>query len=79
MLFAYGQTGCGKTHTFIGPEHSWGTVGHDDWGLFPRACATVFEELEGRGGACKWCLHASAVEFYSMMGYGECRHTEVNI
>jgi hypothetical protein len=40
LLFAYGQTGTGKTHTFMGPPDSLHTVNHPDWGLFPPGLLT---------------------------------------
>ena len=64
LLFAYGQTGCGKTHTFMGPTESLHTVNHPDWGLFPRACGYVFSEMESRGSDCVWTLSCTAIEFY---------------
>ena len=27
------------------------------------------QELEGRGSACQWAVHASAIEFYTLQGY----------
>jgi len=67
LVFAYGQTGTGKTHTILGPEHSWGSVGHTDAGIFPRAAASVFEHFSGR--ASDFTLHASALEFYIATGH----------
>lgn len=62
LVFAYGQTGTGKTHTILGPERSWGCVGHPDAGIFPRAVGAVFEHFRGR--EADFALHASALEFY---------------
>jgi hypothetical protein len=62
VVFAYGQTGTGKTHTILGPERSWGCSGHPDAGVFPRAVGAVFEHFRGR--EADFVLHASAIEFY---------------
>ena len=39
-VFAYGQTGTGKTHTMEGDITS-----EEQWGVIPRAAATIFERL----------------------------------
>lgn len=43
-IFAYGQTGTGKTHTMEGDIHS-----KDDAGIVPRSVRAIFEQLEGSG------------------------------
>lgn len=61
LIFAYGQTGTGKTYTIFGPEPSYNSPGdHELSGIFPRAVKQVFDQLEGE----KFVLSASAVEFY---------------
>jgi hypothetical protein len=41
MVFAYGQTGTGKTHTMFGtPESLKSDEPHTDWGIFPRVVST---------------------------------------
>ena len=62
LVFAYGQTGTGKTHTILGPERSWKCLRHPDAGIFPRAVGAVFEHFRGR--EADFTLHASAIEFY---------------
>ena len=64
LLFAYGQTGTGKTHTIFGHKASWQDIAHEQAGLFPRAVASIFEELGSRSGATAFVLTASAMEFY---------------
>jgi hypothetical protein len=64
LLFAYGQTGTGKTHTIFGHESSWQDVAHEQAGLFPRAVVSVFDELGSRSGATAFVMTASAMEFY---------------
>mmetsp|Transcript_43080 Transcript_43080/g.119146 ORF Transcript_43080/g.119146 Transcript_43080/m.119146 type:complete len:442 (+) Transcript_43080:109-1434(+) len=64
LLFAYGQTGTGKTHTIFGPEQSWQDIRHPDCGIFPRAVAAVFDSLQARRATTSFVLTASAMEFY---------------
>eukprot|EP01043_Picozoa_sp_COSAG02_P073795 COSAG02_NODE_14501_length_1265_cov_2.277015_1_plen_259_part_10 len=39
-VFAYGQTGTGKTHTMEGDIHN-----EEQWGVIPRAASTIFKRL----------------------------------
>jgi len=72
MLFAYGQTGTGKTHTMFGPRESLSSdKPHDDWGLFPRAAhkalttmETFYKAYADTGAKMSAQLRASAIEFY---------------
>lgn len=67
LLFAYGQTGTGMTHTTVGPEASVAaTPPHSAvdkrWGLFPRVAYALFARLEAKGQP--FVVAMSAVEFY---------------
>jgi hypothetical protein len=63
IYFAYGQTGAGKTHTMLGTDVSLlSPVFDPGWGIFPRACAAVFETMAR--ASRPYLLTASAVEFY---------------
>ena len=48
-IMAYGQTGCGKSYTMLGPHSKeerippWGP--HSDLGIMPRAAAELFRYL----------------------------------
>ena len=70
VMFAYGQTGTGKTHTMFGPDGSLasGAAFDEKWGLFPRLVHAVFKTLGERsvanGGNTKFVLTASGIEFY---------------
>lgn len=72
LLFAYGQTGTGKTHTMFGTKECLlSDEPHPDWGLFPRAahkCIKTTEMFtkayEGTGAPMGVTLRASAIEFY---------------
>lgn len=80
-IVAYGQTGCGKTHTMFGPpgimaEAAAGTYGADVcpcYGLFPRGLLQILAELrrlrQDRGpGALRYELTVSAVELTASEG-----------
>ena len=41
-IFAYGQTGTGKTHTMTGIEHDV-----EEKGIMPRSFEDVFKRIEG--------------------------------
>lgn len=65
-VFAYGQTGTGKTHTMIGTEcpelkSSW----DDDSaiGIIPRALSHLFDEL--RLMECEFSMRISYLELYN--------------
>ena len=68
LLFAYGQTGTGKTYTIFGPEPSWNSPGdHELSGIFPRAIAQIFFEMssnQSNPNNDTFVLTASAMEFY---------------
>jgi hypothetical protein len=55
-IFAYGQTGTGKTHTMEGDISS-----DDNTGVIPRATAAIFAALEG-GGYVEHEVRASYLE-----------------
>ena len=69
FLFAYGQTGTGKTHTIMGPEESWDEVRHSKWGLFPRIVDAVLTTMRGRDTSHAFSCTLSAVEFYFCQGF----------
>ena len=45
-LFAYGQTGAGKSHSMTGPR--------SDPGVLPRACDLLFHFIETQPGDITW-------------------------
>jgi kinesin family member 15 len=47
-MFAYGQTGCGKTHTMMGPTHEEGPehVPDKDRGIIPKAIRHIFDFID---------------------------------
>ena len=67
-IFAYGQTGCGKTHTIAGPSDA-GVPGHEHAGLITRSC----EYLAGRAAqlpaGTSWQFRASFLEIYNDQAY----------
>jgi hypothetical protein len=74
FVFAYGQTGTGKTYTLMGAEESWETPKHEKRGLFPRVAEEVLATLTTRKetdqrNVASFAAHVSAVEFYFCQGF----------
>lgn len=69
IIFAYGQTGTGKTTTMFGfPESLSSEVEDPGWGLLPRAVhATLVRNAEQARHGVHSILLLSAVEFYAFM------------
>ena len=68
LLFAYGQTGTGKTHTTLGPDASLNAPPADGvpdsrWGSFPRAVYEIFRRLEAEPDV-PFVVAVAAIEFY---------------
>ena len=70
MIFAYGQTGTGKTTTmFSFPESLTSETDNPGWGLLPRAVhATLERNAQEASKGVHSVLLLSAVEFYAFMG-----------
>jgi len=71
MIFAYGQTGTGKTTTMFGfPESLASESTHPGWGLLPRAVHATLDKIAERSkeGVCSLLL-LSAVEYYCFVAY----------
>ena len=68
-IFAYGQTGAGKTHTIAGPEGSSPpSLGSDDAGLILRTCEYVTTHARAiEGTRCQF--RASFLEIYNDQAY----------
>ena len=65
-IFAYGQTGCGKTHTMLGPDLGQGTP--EDWGIIPNCFENIFDEVRigSEGDENKeYLVQASYLEIYN--------------
>lgn len=71
MIFAYGQTGTGKTTTMFGFPESLTSESEDPgWGLLPRAVhATLAHIAEQAKQGVQSVLLLSAVEFYAFMAF----------
>ncbi|KAF0697946.1 Aste57867_11399 [Aphanomyces stellatus] len=65
-IFAYGQTGTGKTHTMMGPDSSLRQGDMSQWGVIPRAVDGLFQELKsvGTSGAGAF-VHCSYMQIYN--------------
>lgn len=62
-VFAYGQTGTGKTYTMIG-NHTINSV-DSTVGLIPRAAVHLFEELEQVNSKIEYTVRISFIEIYN--------------
>ena len=71
MIFAYGQTGTGKTTTMFGFPESLTSESEDPgWGLLPRAVhATLARNAAQAQQGVQSVLLLSAVEFYAFMAF----------
>eukprot|EP00501_MAST-03F_sp_TOSAG23-6_P000460 GSMAST32.ASY1.ANO1.473.1 assembled CDS len=59
VIFAYGQTGTGKTHTMQGSLEK----GSPHAGIIPRMCTSIFEKLETK--KCGFDVKVTAIELYN--------------
>ncbi|CAO1636360.1 unnamed protein product [Parajaminaea phylloscopi] len=62
-IFAYGQTGTGKTHTMEGDLASQVGTYSSEAGIIPRTLYRLFHQLELSGN--EYSVHASFVELYN--------------
>ena len=66
LLFAYGQTGTGKTHSIFGPKTSLSqTENQSDWGIFPVTVSKILDYMatvKHEGIEC--ILTVGALDFY---------------
>ena len=65
-IFAYGQTGTGKTYTMegerSGSDFTWETDPKS--GIIPRTMSHLFDELNA-GGFSEFTVHVSLIEIYN--------------
>jgi len=66
-MFAYGQTGCGKTHTMMGPSHKDGPEAVPDElrGIIPKAIRHIFGFIDGADKGTKFLVRCSYLEIYN--------------
>lgn len=62
-VFAYGQTGTGKTHTMTGDMVSSSVT--EGSGVIPRAVGQIFSYLEGLAGVNEFTVKCSFLELYN--------------
>jgi len=65
-LFAYGQTGAGKSFTMMGPDSDEGPVSSDPnmWGIIPRAIRQIFAYIANAPQEVTFSLAVSYLEVY---------------
>ena len=59
-IFAYGQTGTGKTHTMTGVERD-----ENEMGIMPRSFRDIFQKIEGDSEQTQFLIRASYLEIYN--------------
>ncbi len=60
-IFAYGQTGCGKTHTMMG----FSELNAEQSGIIPRAVRHIFSCFDAAESAKKFLVRCSYLEIYN--------------
>ena len=58
-IFAYGQTGCGKTHTMVGNP-----ANEDTKGIIPKAFTHIFGCIDDSSGGKRFLVRCSYLEIY---------------
>ena len=68
-MFAYGQTGCGKTHTMMGPAASLDPACTPEMqegrGIIPRAVRHIFSFIDAADKGIKFLVRCSYLEIYN--------------
>ena len=65
-VFAYGQTGTGKTYTMEGFSETKGSWADDpDAGLIPRSVSNLFDNLRMNNEATDYLVRVSFLEMYN--------------
>lgn len=60
-IFAYGQTGAGKTYTMFGPDK---IESNDDRGIVPRTSAHIFDHIDSDSTKREYAIKCSFLEIY---------------
>lgn len=69
-IFAYGQTGCGKTHTIAGPDGGAPQpLGSENAGLIARTCEYLAARAEQLPAGARCHFRASFLEIYNDQAY----------
>ena len=65
-VFAYGQTGTGKTYTMEGLGEIRGSWENDpDAGIIPRSLSDLFDKLRMSNDTTEWSVRVSFLEMYN--------------
>ena len=66
LIFAYGITNAGKTHTILGDVKSKDS---QRWGVIPRALSDMFDHMKQLSNSSEYELHISYLEVYNEQIY----------
>jgi hypothetical protein len=80
-IFAYGQTGAGKTHTMLGPDGGQDVLSNpSEWGILPRAAKYLFSTLVeySNENSIKYNVKASFLQIYNERLYDLLRDSALN-
>lgn len=65
-MFAYGQTGCGKSHTMMGREDMMDSNGQDMKGIIPKSVRHIFGFIDGDpNNGKKFLIRCAYLEIYN--------------
>lgn len=65
-MFAYGQTGCGKTHTMMGPNSSLEPGGNEEErGIIPKSINHIFGCIDAAEKDQRFLVRCSYLEIYN--------------
>lgn len=64
-MFAYGQTGCGKSHTMMGIADKLDDNGQDMKGIIPKSVRHIFGFIDGDDNGKKFLIRCAYLEIYN--------------
>lgn len=65
-IFAYGQTGCGKSHTMMGIPDKFDAEGNDLKGIIPKSVRHIFGFIDGdNNNGKKFLVRCAYLEIYN--------------
>jgi len=81
-IFAYGQTGAGKTYTMIGPSQDASSIDPDLYGIIPRSLNYLFQTINQKkdkyGSDMEFLCKCSFLEIYNEQVYDLLEHSSAS-